>query len=65
MYAKIDITALRKQLCDVDVLLKTGKTLIATKHNKPAFALVDLQYLEGLLQTIDILKNPKAHEFKT
>lgn len=56
----LDISEARKQLNSIDARLKDERVIVVTRHNKKAFAVVDLEYLSAVLETIEILSDPEA-----
>jgi PHD/YefM family antitoxin component YafN of YafNO toxin-antitoxin module len=57
---KIDISAARKQLNSIDERLKHDRVVVVTRHNRSAFALVDLDTLASVVKTLETLGNPAA-----
>lgn len=57
---EIPIAKARRQLTNIDELLHENKCISVTRHNKPAFVLVDRDYLESILDTIEVLSDPKC-----
>ena len=58
--ATLEITEARKQLTGLQDQLKKQKIIWITRHNKKAFAAVDIEYLEIVLETIEVLSDPDA-----
>ena len=58
--ATLDIHEARKQFHTIDDRLKNDHVIIITRHHKKAFAVVDLDYLSAVLETIEILSDPQA-----
>lgn len=56
----LDISEARKQLNSIDERLKDERVIVVTRHNKKAFAVVDLEYLSAVLETVEILSDPEA-----
>lgn len=56
----LDISEARKQLNSLDERLKDERVIVVTRHNKKAFAVVDLDYLAAVVETIEILNDPEA-----
>jgi antitoxin YefM len=56
----LDISEARKQLNSIDERLKDERVIVITRHNKKAFAVVDLEYLSAVMETIEILSDPEA-----
>jgi len=57
----VDISEARKQFNHVDELLREQPVITVTRHGKEAFALIDLEYLATLLETIEVICDPEAH----
>lgn len=58
----LDITEARAQINKLDERLKDEMVIRVTRHNKEVFAIVDIEYLATILETIEILSDPKSHE---
>ncbi len=58
----LDISEARKQFSTLDEQLREDLIIKITRHNKGAFAVVDLDYLEMLMETVEILSDPEAME---
>jgi PHD/YefM family antitoxin component YafN of YafNO toxin-antitoxin module len=58
--ATLDISEARKQLNSIDERLKVERIIYVTRHNKKAFAVVNLEYLSAVIDTVDILADPEA-----
>ncbi len=56
----LDISEARKQLNSIDERLKDEHVIFIARHNKKAFAVVDLEYLSAVMETIEILSDPEA-----
>ena len=56
----LDISEARKQLTTLDQRLKDEHVIYVTRHNKQAFAVVDLEYLSAVRETLEILSDPEA-----
>lgn len=56
----LDISEARKQLNSLDERLKDERVIYITRHNKKAFAVVDVDYLSAVIETIEILNDPEA-----
>lgn len=54
----LDISEARKQFTKLDERLRTERVIWVTRHNKKAFAIVDTDLLETVLETIEILSDP-------
>ena len=56
----LDISEARKQLNSLDERLKEERVIYVTRHNKKAFAVVDLEYLSAVVETVELLNDPEA-----
>ncbi|MSU76719.1 MAG: type II toxin-antitoxin system Phd/YefM family antitoxin [Gemmataceae bacterium] len=56
----LDISEARKQFSKLDVRLRDDPLIWITRHNKRAFAVVDMELMEAVLETLDILQDPNA-----
>jgi PHD/YefM family antitoxin component YafN of YafNO toxin-antitoxin module len=56
----LDISEARRQFSSIDKRLKDDRVIFVTRHNKKAFAVVDLEYLSAVLETLEILSDPEA-----
>lgn len=54
----MDIVEAAKRLSTFDEQLKTRPVIWVTRKRKRAFAVVDQEYLENLLETMSILSDP-------
>lgn len=58
----LDISEARKQFSRLDERLREDRVIWITRHNKRAFAVVDTDLLQTVLETIEILSDPDALE---
>ncbi len=58
--AALDISEARKQLSHIDKRLKKDRLIWITRHNRKAFAIVSMDLTETLLETLAIVRDPKA-----
>jgi PHD/YefM family antitoxin component YafN of YafNO toxin-antitoxin module len=56
----LDITEVRRKLTHLDESLRESQVIWVTRRNKKAFAIVDKELLEAVLETIEILSDPNA-----
>jgi PHD/YefM family antitoxin component YafN of YafNO toxin-antitoxin module len=56
----LDISEARRQFTKLDERLRTERVIWITRHNKKAFAVVDTELLQTVLETIEILSDPEA-----
>jgi len=60
MAATLDISEARKKFNTIDEDLKTKPVIRITRHNKQAFAIVDIEYLDTIMETMEVLSDPHA-----
>ena len=58
--AILDISEARKQFNTLDRRLKSERVLYVSRHGNQAFAVIDIDYLSALMETIEILSDPDA-----
>ena len=56
----LDISEARRQFSQLDKRLREDRVIWITRHNKKAFAVVDTDLLQTILETIEILSDPDA-----
>jgi PHD/YefM family antitoxin component YafN of YafNO toxin-antitoxin module len=56
----LDITEARKAFNTLDERLRVEPVIWVTRHNRKAFAVVDKETLEAVLETMEILKDPES-----
>ena len=56
----LDISEARKQFTKLDERLREDRVIWVMRHNKKAFAVVDTELLQTILETIEILSDPEA-----
>ena len=56
----LDISEARKLFSQLDSRLREERIIWITRHNKRAFAVVDSELLETVLETLEILSDPEA-----
>lgn len=56
----LDITEARKQFTKLDERLRKDRVIWVMRRNKRAFAVVDTDLLQTVLETIEILSDPDA-----
>jgi PHD/YefM family antitoxin component YafN of YafNO toxin-antitoxin module len=56
----LDISEARKQFTTLDKRLREDQVIWVTRRNKRAFAVVDTDLLQTVLETIEILSDPDA-----
>lgn len=57
----LDITEARSQLGKLDERLKDDRIIHVTRHNKPVFAIVDIEFLSTVLETIEIMSDRESY----
>jgi prevent-host-death family protein len=60
MGATLEISEARKQLNSIDERLRDEHVIYVTRHGDRAFAVVDLEYLSAVMETMEILSDPEA-----
>ncbi len=61
VYPTLDISEARKQLSSLDQRLREEHVITVTRHNKEAFAVVDYDFLQAVLETVEIMADPEAY----
>ena len=56
----LEMTEARNQFSTLDKKLRENPVIWVTRHNKKAFAVVDKELLQTILETIEILSDPDA-----
>lgn len=59
--ATIDISEARRQLNTLNDRLTTERVIYVTRHNKAAFAIVETEYISALIETLEIMSDPKSY----
>lgn len=60
MSAMLEISEARKHLNSIDQMLVVNNVIYIRRHKRAVFAVVDLNYLEVVLQMMDVLADPAA-----
>ncbi|MCG3123011.1 MAG: hypothetical protein GIKADHBN_01419 [Phycisphaerales bacterium] len=58
----LDITEARNQFTRLDERLKDERVIHVTRHNKPVFAVVNIEFLATVLETIEIVSDPDSYK---
>jgi antitoxin YefM len=58
--ATLDISEARRDFSRLPERLREQQVIWVTRHNKKAFAVVDMDLMETVLETLEILKDPDA-----
>lgn len=58
--SSLDISEARRQFNSLDERLKKEHVIRITRHGKEAFAVVDIDYLKAVAETLDTLADPEA-----
>ncbi len=58
MAAQIDISEARQDFHKLDEKVSMERVLYVMRHQRKAFAIVDIEYMESMLETIDLLGDP-------
>ncbi|MEE9295928.1 MAG: type II toxin-antitoxin system Phd/YefM family antitoxin [Phycisphaerae bacterium] len=56
----LDISEARKKFNTFDQDLREQPVIYITRHNKQAFAIVNIEYLETMIETMEVLSDPDA-----
>ena len=56
----LDITEARNQFNRLDQRVRADHVIQVTRHNKPVFAVVDIEFLQTILETIEIMSDPES-----
>ena len=56
----LDISEARKEFNSIDKRLAKEPVIVITRHNNEAFAVVNIEYLSAVMETIEILSDPDA-----
>jgi len=56
----LDISEARKQFTKLDERLREDRLIWITRHNKQVFAVVNIDLMQAVLETLEILNDPKA-----
>ena len=56
----LEISEARKQFNTLDQRLQDHPVIYVRRHNQQAFAIVNIEYLEAVLETVSILADPAA-----
>lgn len=59
--ATIDISEARRSLNTLDEKLTDEPVIFVTRHNKKAFAVVNVEYIQAMIETLEIMSDPKAY----
>lgn len=59
-HVTLDISEARKQIATLDQRLRKEPVIWVTRRNKKAFAVVDTELLQTVMETIEILSDPEA-----
>ena len=60
MDTTLDISEARNQFSRLDERLRDEHIIRVTRHNKPVFAVINLEYLATILETIEIMSDPQS-----
>ena len=56
----LDISVARNRFNTLDRDLEEQPVIFITRHGKDAFAVVNIEYLQTVLETMDVLSDPEA-----
>lgn len=57
---EMPVAEARRNFTNLDETLRKEQYIFVTRHGRRAFALVDTQYFESIMSTMDILSDPEA-----
>ncbi len=57
----LDISEARRTFNQLDTRLDKEPVIYITRHNKEAFAVINVEFLETILETIEIVSNPESY----
>ena len=60
MPSTLDISEARSKFNTIDSDLERNPVIIIKRHNKEVFAVVNIDYLETLVETLEVLSDPDA-----
>lgn len=58
--ATLDISEARKEFSRLPARLHEERLIWITRHSKKAFAVVDREFMEAVLETLEILRDPES-----
>lgn len=58
----LDISEARRQFSHLDKKLESRPIIEITRHNKKAFAVININYLETIMETMEVLSDPETTE---
>jgi PHD/YefM family antitoxin component YafN of YafNO toxin-antitoxin module len=58
----LDISEARKQFNTIDERLATDPIIYVTRHNKTAFAIVNVEHICAMLETLEIMSDPDSFQ---
>ncbi|MEZ6234845.1 MAG: type II toxin-antitoxin system prevent-host-death family antitoxin [Phycisphaerales bacterium] len=56
----LDITEARRQFNSLDQQVEAEQVVFVTRHGKRVFAVVNVEFLEAVLETIEIVSDPES-----
>ncbi|MCW5776025.1 MAG: type II toxin-antitoxin system prevent-host-death family antitoxin [Phycisphaeraceae bacterium] len=59
--AQLDITEARNQFNRLDERLRHERVIRVTRHSKPVFAVVDIEFLATMMETLEIMSDPESY----
>lgn len=60
--SSIEISEARGQLGHLGERVRDEQVIYVTKRGKEAFAVVDVEYLQAILETIEIVSDPESYK---
>lgn len=58
----IDISEARRLFSTLDERLSIEKVIYVTRHNNKAFAIVDIEYISAVIETLEIMSDPVSYK---
>jgi len=58
--AELEISQARARFGTLDKLVRGNQVVYVKRHKRPVFAVVGIEFLETLMETIEVLNDPKA-----
>lgn len=62
MSTTMDISEARQNWSSLPETVRDARVIRVRKHGKDAFAVVDIEYLEAVMETIEIMSDPEAYQ---
>jgi len=59
---KMDVTEARASFGQLQERVRDEQYILVTKRGKEAFAVVDIEFFEALLETVEIISDPESYQ---